>query len=272
MISFYRDTGSFLHRLNPLSKLLATAPVLVFLALVTEPYTPLAFAVLCVLATILLGRIPPVRYVRVASPLLVLVAGFLIIYPLAAAGSVTAGSPAVLALGPLEVTEAGLLLGLSTALRVLSIFSLTLLFVLTTDSQDFVRALVQQWRLPYRIGYGALAAYRFVPRLAHELSVIRDAHRVRGVGDGGGLRGRYKRLKRYSVPLLAGAIRHAERVALAMDARAFGAYPNRTYRERFCFTPKDYLFIAGFWLGSFALVLALREAELMGPLTFLQGL
>ena len=30
------------------------------------------------------------------------------------------------------------------------------------------------------------------------------------------------------MPLLAGAIRHAERVALAMDARAFGAHPDRT--------------------------------------------
>jgi hypothetical protein len=33
------------------------------------------------------------------------------------------------------------------------------------------------------------------------------------------------------VPLLAGAIRHAERVALAMDARAFGAHPDRTERH-----------------------------------------
>lgn len=152
MTSFYRETGSFLHRLNPLSKLTAAAPVLVFLALVTDPFTPLAFILLCALATMLLGRIPPARYARVGAPLLVLVVGFLLLYPLAAAGSVTAGSPVVFEVGPLAVREAGLRLGLSTALRVLSIFSLTLLFVLTTDSQDFVRALVQQWRLPYRIG------------------------------------------------------------------------------------------------------------------------
>ena len=33
-----------------------------------------------------------------------------------------------------------------------------------------------------------------------------------------------------AIPLLASAIRHAERVALAMDARAFGAHPTRTER------------------------------------------
>ena len=40
--------------------------------------------------------------------------------------------------------------------------------------------MVQNLRVPYRIGYTALAALRFVPRFGHELEVIRAAHRVRG--------------------------------------------------------------------------------------------
>jgi energy-coupling factor transport system permease protein len=258
-----------LHGLNPLSKLLATAPLLVFLAFVSDPYTPSVFAVSCAVATMVLGRVSPARYLRVALPL-GLVIGLLVAYPLAVFGDVSAASPMVLDLGPLEVRQEGLLLGVATALRILSIFSLTLLFAFTTDSQDLVRALVQQWRLPYRLGYGALAAYRFVPRFSRELSVIRDAHQVRGVGDGGRLKGRYERLRRYSVPLLAGAVRHAERVALAMDARAFGAHPTRTYRRRLRFCPKDYLFVACFWGASLTVILALSAAGLLGPLTLSQ--
>ena len=45
---------------------------------------------------------------------------------------------------------------------------------------------VQQLRVPYRIGYTALAAFRFVPRFGHELDVIRQAHRVRGAHGGRG--------------------------------------------------------------------------------------
>ena len=91
--------------------------------------------------------------------------------------------------------------------------------------------MVQQLRVPYRIGYTALAAFRFVPRFGHELEVIRQAHRVRGAHGGRGPFSAMARWAGYIVPLLAGAIRHAERVALAMDARAFGAYPDRTERH-----------------------------------------
>ena len=73
-------------------------------------------------------------------------------------------------------------------------------------SMDFIRALVQQWRLPYRIGYIAMAAYRFVPMLSSELHVIQNAHKVRGISNRGGLRAQYDRAKRYAVPLLATVI------------------------------------------------------------------
>ena len=56
------------------------------------------------------------------------------------------------------------------------------------------------------------------------------------------------------IPLLAGAIRHAERVALAMDARAFGAYPTRTERHLVPFRLRDVVFVALFWIVSAALL------------------
>ncbi len=54
------------------------------------------------------------------------------------------------------------------------------------------------------------------------------------------------------MPLLAGAIRHAERVALAMDARGFGAYPDRTERHLVPFRARDVAYIALFWAVSAA--------------------
>lgn len=125
-----------------------------------------------------------------------------------------------------------------------AIIALSLISGLTMSGPDLVRASVQHLRVPYRIGYTALAAFRFVPRFRHELGVIRAAHRVRGHHGG---RGPFARLARgwgYIVPLLAGAIRHAERVALAMDARAFGAYPTRTERHLVPWRTRDTVFVA----------------------------
>ena len=54
------------------------------------------------------------------------------------------------------------------------------------------------------------------------------------------------------VPLLAGAIRHAERVALAMDARAFGAHPDRTERYLVPWRRRDTAFAVVLWAVSAA--------------------
>ena len=113
---------------------------------------------------------------------------------------------------------------------------------------------MQQLHLPYRVGYTALAAFRFVPRFRYELDVIRQAHRVRGTHGGRGPIAAVSRWFGYMVPLLASAIRHAERVALAMDARAFGAYPDRTERHLVPFRARDTVFTIAFWAVSAALL------------------
>lgn len=58
------------------------------------------------------------------------------------------------------------------------------------------------------------------------------------------------------MPLLAGAIRHAERVALAMDARAFGAHPDRTERHLVPWRVRDTVFVAVFWIVSAGILIA----------------
>jgi energy-coupling factor transport system permease protein len=270
MESYYYGGDSLLHRLNPLAKIIATAPVLLFLALVTDPWTPAAFILLFSLVSVICGRIPLVRYLKTVGPLIFLVTGFLIVYPLVVDPARVAGTAVVFALGPVVVRWGGVVFGVATALRIFALMLGTLLFVLTTDSMDFIRALVQQWRLPYRIGYSAMAAYRFVPMLSSELDVIQNAHKVRGISDRNGLRAQYDRAKRYAVPLLATAIRKAERTALAMDSRAFGAFETRTYFRQLAFATRDWLFVITFWGVSLALVLTLAHAGLLGSLVLLQ--
>lgn len=167
-----------------------------------------------------------------------------------------AGTATVVRIGDWTLHSGALLSGLATALRLAGILTLALIGGLTTRGPDLVRATVQQLRVPYRIGYTALAAYRFVPRFAYELSIIRAAHRVRGQGGGRGPLARVARAWGYIVPLLASGIRHAERVALSMDARAFGAYTTRTERHIVPWRTRDTVFTVAVLLAS-ALVFGL---------------
>jgi energy-coupling factor transport system permease protein len=121
---------------------------------------------------------------------------------------------------------------------------LSVVFVKTSEPQRFILSLVHQLHLNYRVAYGTMVGYRMLPLLQADYRTIRAAQRVRGVREPRGVLHVWSRLRRYALPLLTGSVRRAGRVALAMDARAFGAFPRRSYRERMTVDRHDWLFMA----------------------------
>ena len=242
----------FLYGLNPLAKLAAPLPAMLLLVFVRDAATPAAFLLLSY-AIILVGTSLTPRLVGVllAVPLAAAAIGFG--FALWTDPSKVDQSVVIWQLGSWTLYGGAIAVGLATGLRIAAIIALALIAGLSTTGPDVVRASVQQLRVPYRIGYTALAAFRFVPRFGHELEIIRQAHRVRGAHGGRGPVSAIARWFGYIVPLMAGAIRHAERVALAMDARAFGAHPDRTERHIVPFRARDVVFIALFLLASAAI-------------------
>lgn len=240
----------FLYGINPLAKLLVPVPVMALLIFVRDAATPAAFVALAY-AVMLVGlrltaRTALILFVAVPVGALALGLGFSLWTDPAQVDH----TAAIWQLGGWTLYAGAFAIGFSTALRIAAIVALTLIVGLSTTGPDLVRAAVQQLRVPYRIGYTALAALRFVPRFGHELDVIRQAHRVRGAHGGRGPLAAVARWFGYIVPLLASAIRHAERVALAMDARAFGAYPDRTERHLVPWRVRDTVFVIAFAAAS----------------------
>ncbi|WP_305849848.1 ATP-binding cassette domain-containing protein [Thermaerobacter sp. PB12/4term] len=125
-------------------------------------------------------------------------------------------------------TAEGLEHGLVVGLRLLTLGALGVLYARTTGLSELVLGLVQQWRLSPRWAYGLLAALRFVPLFQEELGRVRQAFRVRGLLERGPA-GRLRALYRYSLALLVHAIRTAEVVAVALQARGFDGSRHRTY-------------------------------------------
>lgn len=241
---------AFLHALNPLVKVAAPLPAMVAVIVSRDLATPLAALALTVV-TLAVGARPPARTA------LLLALGLPLTVAVGAIGFGAWSNPAavdrsivLLQLGDYRLYLGSLLVGLAASLRLAALVTLALVAGLTTDGADFVRSTVQYLRVPYRIGYTALAAYRFVPRFRRDLELIRQAHRVRGSGGRRGPTGAVRRFVGSIVPLLAGAIRHAERVALSMDARAFGAHPTRTERHRVPLRARDGVFVVVFWAAT----------------------
>ena len=263
LLSFY-EGDSYLHRRNPALKLLCAMVMVLAVTLAFDPWTPLVFLVLGGVVLRLLGGVP-LRRLPGALVLIVLVGGLGLVAANALFYAAPAGStPRVLwTLGKLRVTAEGLRVGVSLALRMLAIVLYSLIYVATTDPTDLILSLIQQACFPFRLGYGVLVAYRFLPLWRSELQTIRAAHRVRGVGERAGLRGRWQELRRYALPLLAGAIRKAERVAIAMDSKAFGALPQHTYYRRLKVVAADWVMLASSLVLTVGLLVGLGRAGLL---------
>ena len=247
----------FLHRLNPIAKLAAPLPVMIALLFTRDVATPLAFTVAALVLLLVGARLSGrgIAALLIGAPVAVAVLGFTLgvwVDPARIEADALGASVVLLEIGDWRFTLAAYLVGLATALRIAAILLLSLLIGLTTTGPELVRASVQNLGVPYRVGFTALAALRFVPRFRRELEVIRAAHRVRGMHRGRGPLAAVRRMVSYAIPLLASSIRHAERVALAMDARAFGAHPTRTERVISRWRARDTAFVLLFWAASVA--------------------
>jgi energy-coupling factor transport system permease protein len=111
--------------------------------------------------------------------------------------------------------------------------------------------------MPYRMAYTTTTALNLVPIIQSEANVIVDAQRLRAMQTFE--KGRFvDKLKAYPAlvtPLVIGSMRRAQRMAVAMDSRAFGASKSRTYIEDIHLRPADYLFIGGIVVFSALMLL-----------------
>ncbi|MGB4136837.1 MAG: CbiQ family ECF transporter T component, partial [Microbacterium sp.] len=245
----------WLHHLNPLAKAGAVLPAMIALVFTRDPMTPAIFFTLSYLMILTGARLTRRSAVLLFAVIPIGLAAIGLGFSLWVSHPLVAHTAPVLRLGGWTLYAGAIEIGLVTALRLGAILALALVGGLTTTGPQLVRAGIRHLRVPYRVGYTALAAYRFVPRFGYELGVIRAAHRVRGHHGG---RGPFARLARgwgYIVPLLAGGIRHAERVALAMDARAFGAHPTRTERHPQPWLARDTAFTVAVLAASVAVLI-----------------
>jgi len=248
---------SYLERRNPSVKLLAVVLAALALTFIFDPVTPAAIF----LVTLVVGRVlGGIRLWAQIRPLWIFVlAGVAILLANIFFNKENATSSALVWLGPEKITGPALWAAGTLWVRLLSFALLSLVFVKTTEPQRFILSLVHQLRLNYRVAYGTMVGYRMLPLFQTDYQTIRAAQRVRGVREPRGPLHVWARTRRHAIPLLAGAVRRAGRVATAMDARAFGAFPRRTYREREIVTKSDWVFLAvcvvvvalvvvGFWL------------------------
>lgn len=242
-----------LAQINPVVKFIAFSALTFAPIFFLDPYTPLAFLLLAWMAAWPIAHFPPWQLAWRLRPYLLLACGLGLFNALFYGGATSAP---IVTLGPLHLTPEGIAFGASIALRLLCMITYTALYFATTEPSALVNSLSTHARLPYPLAFTLLATYRFLPILQQEMTQIRAAQRIRSPyartsqwNIGARIREGMQNIGRLTIPLLAGGIRRAERLALAMDGRGFGAFPTRTHYR----TPRLSAGDAIFLLATFTL-------------------
>lgn len=152
----------------------------------------------------------------------------------------TPGGEVLLAAGSLRlVGSRGLLLGTSVVLRLLIVIAAAILLT-TSNSRDFISGLVQ-WKVPYEIAFMVAVTIRFLPLFRDEFVNAVTAVQLRGVELKKVSWGKKMTLfRQLFFPLVYGAILKAQQLSIAMEARGFRAYPQRTYLRQLRLNWADY--------------------------------
>lgn len=243
-----RTATSLLGRASPLVTLGVAAAWLVALATTTDARPPLFVAAVAILAAVVLGRVAPRDLARGLAPLWLAALTVGLLNALLSPANADPSADVVAVIGPIRLSAEAVQAGGALALRVVAIAAVGVGWSRVTDPTHLADALVQQARLPDRFAYGALAALQAIPWLVDDLTALREARRIRGL--------RASWHPRVLVGLLILAIRRADRLAVAMDARGFATVGRTRYRE----VPWLLLdaFVAAGGVVVLAVILALR--------------
>jgi len=243
---------SFLHRLDPRTKLVFVVCFLISTFLLPHPWV----MPLVIIAIIwILGRVSPLEYFVFILFLLPLMTAIVLIHLL------TDGPPYFDArlLGVIPISTPGWDAGLLVAFRLAAMGIAFIMFSMTTDPFDWGMAMYQSG-LNYKVAFMFAFAMRFFPLLQEELVVIRNALSARGYRAIGS-RNPYVFLRGVAIsimPLGLGALRRSRDIALAMELRGFNyaetVGARRTVFRDIRMRPRDHAVVAVSLLGLVAAV------------------
>ena len=220
----YVDRPSWLHRLDPRTKLAFVAFSSILLLSLSHPFASAAF-LLGIHGVLWSGKVPASRLRWAWQRMWPITFLILVLWPI----FYPQGDEVLWQVWQIRITTQGLWQGLSMALRVDALAFAFLVLLFSTDQARLVRSLVKLG-LPYEWGLTLAIALRYLPTLYGIYATVSEAQQARGwvIGEGNFVR----RIKSY-LPILVAVIvtslRLADNLSMALAARGFQSGVKRTY-------------------------------------------
>lgn len=235
----YHYGDSYIHRMDPRVKMILLILLTIVVFMISNFYVLLAMFALVMLVW-KTANLPLKNIIGYMKFLLSLVAFLIVLQGL----FFSSGSNPIILVHPIipesvpvigghgTVYLDGILFGLILGFRLLTLVCIMPIFVMTTTIGETALGLVKLG-MNYKYAYMTTTALNLIPTLQDEARVVMDAQKMRGfqVFETGKFMEKMRAYSTLVVPLVVGAMRRAQLMGVAMEARAFGVKKTRTYRD-----------------------------------------
>lgn len=237
----YFPGNSFVHRLDPRTKILAVTLYIValFLAKFFLTYT-LMFLVLALAVKI--SQVPLKSLMKGMKPI-----AFVVVFTAVLNLFYTPGTHVLAKFWIFTLTMEGVYQAFFMVIRIMMLISGSFLLtyttspILLTDGLESLLGPLKKVHVPvHELSMMMSIALRFIPTLIEETDKIMSAQRARGADfESGSLMRRAKALIPLLVPLFISAFRRADELAVAMECRCYHGGEGRTRLRQLKYTAAD---------------------------------
>lgn len=222
---------SIMHRINPLPKLAWAVGVLIISFATRNPAILGAIFVVGVVLVLIAGI--GKAYLRVALILFPISLTLIVMQSIAPAFP-RPWTP-IVPIGPFTIYQEGIYSGITMVLRIMSMTTFALVFIMTSHPSDIFTSL-QKIGMPYVLNFILTMTLQLIPILQNEFAVVLNAQKSRGMKGTG-----FGAILPSMVPVFVGAIERVQQLSISLESRAYGSKGNKTSYRQVSMNLGDYL-------------------------------
>lgn len=242
-IGQYYPADSFVHKLDPRTKIMLTLLYILFIFMVKSA-VGYVVAFLFLVTAIVFSKIPVSYILKGLKPIAFIVSLTIIINVLW-----TKGERLLVEIGFIKIYLEGIIMAAKMGVRLMLLVSTTSIMTLSTSTIDLTDGMeILMRKVPFLkrsahdIAMMMSIALRFIPTLQEETDRIMKAQKSRGADfDSGNILQKAKAMLPILVPLFVSAFQRAGELAMAMEARCYQGGEGRTRMKVLSYTRRDYI-------------------------------
>lgn len=235
---------SVIHRINPLPKLAWAVGVLAISFATRNPAILGAYFVIGVILILIAGI--GKAYMRVAMILFPISLTLIVMQSIAPAFP-RPWTP-IVPIGPFTIYQEGIYSGITMVLRIMSMTTFALVFIMTSHPSDIFTSL-QKIGMPYVLNFILTMTLQLIPILQNEFAVVLNAQKSRGMKGTG-----FTAILPSMVPVFVGAIERVQQLSISLESRAFGSKGNKSSFRQVSMNIRDYLVMVVALVSSAAMI------------------